>query len=150
MKAPVQRFALALGVVYLLVGVVGFFVTGFGDVVGDGDKALLGFDLNPFHNVVHLVIGAVLIAAARSEPAGVAAGVTLGTGAVLLIAAGAGFTNNMQLLSIDSATAADNGLHLVTGVAAVLFGVFGESRRVAPATAPATAARAADLRPMES
>jgi hypothetical protein len=149
MKAPVQRFALVVGAVYLLVGIVGFAVTGFSGLVANGDKALLGFDLNPFHNIVHMVVGAILIAAARSEPADIAAGVSLGTGAVLLIAAGAGFTNNLQLLSINSATAADNGLHLVTGLAAVLFGLLGAKPRPVPVPVPAATTRVADFRPAE-
>jgi hypothetical protein len=148
MKAPVQRFALVGGAAYLLGGIVGFAVTGFGGLVANGDQALLGFDLNPFHNIFHMIAGAILIAAARSEPADIAAGVSLGTGAVLLIAAGAGFTNNLQLLSINSAAAMDNVLHIVTGTAAVLFGIFGGKSHAAPVPAAATT-RATSLQPAE-
>ncbi len=53
-----QYLALVIGIVYLLVGVVGFAVTGFdGWTVHDHSQTLLVFAINPLHNVVHLVIG---------------------------------------------------------------------------------------------
>lgn len=142
MKAPVQRFALAFGAVYLAVGVLGFAVTGFAGFVENGDKAVLGFDLNPYHNIVHLVIGGMFFAAGRSPDVRVAAGVSLGTGAVFLIAAFGGFTNSMQLLSIDSATAPMNFLHLGTGVVAAGFGLLGLSARGAVGDRAGTGAAA--------
>jgi uncharacterized membrane protein YuzA (DUF378 family) len=53
-----QRLALTIGVVYLLVGAAGFLVTGFsGFAEHDHDQTLLGFAVNPLHNIVHLLIG---------------------------------------------------------------------------------------------
>lgn len=48
----------------------------------------------------------------------------IGIGAFLIMAAFIGFSGygTLEIISIDSAAAADNFLHLVTGVAAVTFG----------------------------
>jgi|tagenome__1003787_1003787.scaffolds.fasta_scaffold20723574_2 hypothetical protein len=52
---------LAFGIVYLAVGALGFAVTnGVGFAARQGDT-LMGFELNPLHNIVHLAIGAALV-----------------------------------------------------------------------------------------
>lgn len=120
-----QVFALVVGVTYLLVGVVGFAVTGFTGVTSDGADKLLVFDLNVFHNVVHLAIGAGFIAVSRLSDPTVTQGVVIGAGLVYVLAGLLGFLNQLQILSIDSELAADNFLHLFSGLAAVLFGLAG-------------------------
>lgn len=117
-------FALVVGVAYAFVGVVGFFVTGFEGVVQNGPDALLGFDLNPLHNVIHLAIGLGFIVASRLDPT-LAQGIVIGGGLVYLLAAVLGFVNNLQIISINDEVAADNFLHLVSGSAAVIFGLIG-------------------------
>ena len=67
----------------------------------------------------------MLVAAARSRYPQVASGTSLGVGVVLVLAAAIGFINHLQLLSIDSAVAADNFLHLITGLVAIGFGLAG-------------------------
>lgn len=58
-----QWLALVIGAVYLLVGVLGFFVTGFeGFAEHDHERTLLSFAINPLHNIVHLLIGLVGLA----------------------------------------------------------------------------------------
>ena len=53
-----QTLALVFGAIYLLVGIVGFFVTGFSDFFAhDTGKHLLFFEINGMHNVVHILIG---------------------------------------------------------------------------------------------
>ena len=123
LTTPVQAFAFVGGATYALVGLVGFLVTGPSGWLTNGNEALFGLDLNAFHNLFHLAAGLFLVAVAFVDPPDVAAGVSLGTGAVLLMAVGAGFANHLQILSIDAATAPDNFLHLATGVVAVFFGV---------------------------
>jgi hypothetical protein len=56
-RHPSQLLALGIGAVYTLVGLLGFVVTGLGDFAAEIDKTLLGFELNPLHNLVHLLIG---------------------------------------------------------------------------------------------
>ena len=72
--------ALALGLGYVVAGAVGFVVTGFSGFVVDTDERLLGLDLNVFHNIVHLAIGAALIAAAGLRNLAVTQGVLMGVG----------------------------------------------------------------------
>jgi ABC-type transport system involved in multi-copper enzyme maturation permease subunit len=57
-RHPAQWLALVIGAVYTLVGVVGFFVTGFDGFAEPSGELLLGvFEINPLHNIVHLIIG---------------------------------------------------------------------------------------------
>ena len=120
-----QQFALVVGVVYLVIGIAGFAVTGFTGITTDGQDKLLGFDLNVFHNFVHLAIGAGFIAVSRLADASITQGVVIGGGLVYVLAALLGFLNELQILSIDTEFAADNFLHLFSGLAAVIFGLLG-------------------------
>lgn len=120
-----QVFALIVGLVYLVVGLVGFAVTGFTGLTTNGDDALVGFDLNMFHNVVHLGIGLGFLAVSRLRDARITQGVVIAGGLVYVLAAALGFLNELQILSIDDELAADNFLHLVSGAAAVIFGLLG-------------------------
>jgi hypothetical protein len=62
-KHPAQYLALTIGVLFVLVGLAGFAVTGFdGFADPDGDLLLGAFEVNPLHNIVHVAIGAAGIA----------------------------------------------------------------------------------------
>ncbi len=52
-----QWLTLLVGLVYTAVGAVGVAVTGWDDIFGHSGERLLGLEVNPFHNVVHLAIG---------------------------------------------------------------------------------------------
>jgi hypothetical protein len=56
-RHPSQLLTLTVGVVYTLVGMAGFLVTSLEHFASETDKTLLGFEVNPLHNIVHLVIG---------------------------------------------------------------------------------------------
>ncbi|GHE09337.1 DUF4383 domain-containing protein [Klenkia taihuensis] len=60
-----QLVAGAVGAVYLLVGVVGFVLTGFSDFF-DHTETLLGFMVTPLHNTVHVVVGLAGLALAST------------------------------------------------------------------------------------
>ena len=129
-RTPAQLFALIFGAVYLLIGLVGFAVTGFDNFAtfspGDQDKLIL-FYINPLHNLVHLAIGAVWVAAAARHDTAKTA--NLGIGVVYLLVAVLGFLEVefvLELLNIkDGAGDPDNFLHLVSGAAGVFFGTVG-------------------------
>ena len=113
-----QMLALAFGAVYLLVGVVGFFITGFDGFASnrtDGNMdTLLIFMINPLHNIVHIVIGLAGIALSRTLAGARTYGwlLAVGYGAAFvygLIAAG----QDWDFLNIN---AADNVLHIATAV----------------------------------
>lgn len=55
---PSQYIALGLGIAFVLAGIAGFFVTGFDEFAdGNTEEKLLGLELNPLHNIVHLALG---------------------------------------------------------------------------------------------
>jgi hypothetical protein len=116
-----QQLALAFGVVYTLIGIIGFFLTGFGDFFGNAhgmpvehDETLLGFMINPMHNVVHILIGVAGIALSRS----LARARTYGW--LLAVGYGAAFLYGLFAVGKDwdflNLNWADNVLHLVTAV----------------------------------
>jgi len=110
-----RTLALVVGAVFLLVGVTGFFVTGFEDFAEHTDKTLLGFEINPLHNLVHVVVGIT----------GLLLSSTVSTARLFgwLLFAGYGATFVLGLLVADdpernflSLNANDNVLHLVSAL----------------------------------
>lgn len=122
-----QLFAVVVGVAYLAIGVIGFAVTGFTGGVLDGPDTLIGFDLNPFHNVVHIGVGLILLVTGSLRDPVIAQGALIGGGLVYLLAAVLGFLGGLEIISINSGDelALDNFLHLFSGLAAVTAGVVG-------------------------
>ena len=133
-RTPAQTFALVLGVVYLAVGIIGFAVTGFDGWFSESfNEELLIFPLNPAHNVVHLLIGAVWLWASRT--AATARAANLGIGIAYLAVFLLGLLGALKWLAIESGIdAPDQLLHLVTGGLAVYFGTAGAGTRARPAT----------------
>jgi hypothetical protein len=126
-RTPAQTYGLVFGAIYLLVGIIGFAFTGFSDfATGTTDKIII-FHVNPLHNLVHIALGAVLIAGSRTHASAKTANLVIGV--VLLVVALIGFIETpdkvLEWLNIHGATDADNFLHLITGAAAVYFGTAG-------------------------
>jgi len=134
-----QWLALVIGVVFLLVGIAGFLVTGFsGFSEHDESQTLLGFAINPLHNIVHLVIGVL----------GVSLWITSGSarifGWLLLIGYGAAFVYGLYAvddpgINYLNINEADNWLHLGSAIAGLLIAVWPARARVVqqPGTAEA-------------
>lgn len=128
-RTPAQTFALVFGAVYLLVGLVGFAVTGFDNFATftPNEEKLLIFSLNPLHNLVHIAIGAAWVASAARHDSARAA--NLGIGVVYLLVAALAFLEVdfvLELLNIREGSGdPDNFLHLVSGAASVFFGTAG-------------------------
>ncbi|MGH2736750.1 MAG: DUF4383 domain-containing protein [Actinomycetota bacterium] len=119
-RGPAQTFALAMGVVYLLIGVLGFFVTGFDNIAGRTySDELLIFSLNPLHNLVHLALGAAWLWGSRTRA--LARTVNLGIGAVLGLVTVLGALGALRFLAIEDLGAPDNFLHLITAALALYF-----------------------------
>ena len=126
-RTPGQTFALVFGAAYLLVGILGFFAasefTG-----GQTDDKLIIFPVNHLHNIVHLAIGGLWVAAARR--ADTARQANLFIGVAYLGVALLGFLHPGDfmhtLLNIHSSGDADNWLHLASGALALYFGTAGE------------------------
>lgn len=123
-RTPAQLFALVFGIVYLVVGLVGFAVTGFDSFAGKTfDEELIIFALNPLHNIVHIGLGAVWIGAAAKHATAKSANMLLGV--VLLLVFALGMAGVLEFLAIKDAGAADNYLHLATAALALYFGSVG-------------------------
>ncbi|WP_209440623.1 DUF4383 domain-containing protein [Streptomyces mutabilis] len=133
----VQQAALAVGAVFLLVGVLGFIpgVTTDYDTMKfaehHSEAKLLGlFQVSILHNIVHLLFGLAGIAMARA--ASTARAFLIGGGVIYLILWIYGL-----IIDHDSAAnfvpvnTADNWLHFVLGVGMIALGVL-LTRRTAP------------------
>lgn len=122
-KTLPQVFALAVGLVYIALGVIGFVVTGVSQFVGQTDTALLGvFYLNPFHNVVHLALGVIALIAALALTPPATEGVNFIFAGVLIVVAVLGYRGDLiELMSVPAGWDPDNLLHLVLGLVTLLF-----------------------------
>jgi uncharacterized membrane protein len=109
-----QTLALAFGAVYVLVGLLGFAVSGDVDFAGQEGASLLGFDVNGLHNIVHLLIGVALVVAAKTHA--IARGVNLTIGSVYVALALLGPVINDTAADIIGLNGADHVLHLASGV----------------------------------
>jgi Domain of unknown function (DUF4383) len=104
--------------VLVIVGIVGFLYNASFAIGSDAPRdALLGlFDINGWHNVVHLVSGVVGVAASRSPAA--ARAYAFGFGAVYVLVTIIGFASGdgSTIFGLIPINNADNFLHL--GIAA--------------------------------
>ena len=119
--SPNRLLATIFGGVYVLVGLLGFAVTGGVSLIATEGNLLLGlFAVNPLHNIAHLLIGAALLIAGLSN---VAAAKTVNTvvGAVYLLLGIVGFFLVGTALNILALNTADHFLHLASAI--VLLGV---------------------------
>jgi hypothetical protein len=109
-----QLLALAFGAIYLLVGIVGFLITGFDNFAGQTDETLIVFDINPLHNVVHLLIGVVGLALSRTLAGARTFGLLLAVGYGLAFVYGLfAVGQDWDILNLNWA---DNILHLSSAI----------------------------------
>ncbi|MDT0166350.1 DUF4383 domain-containing protein, partial [Actinotalea sp. AC32] len=125
-STPSRLLATVLGVVYLVVGAVGFAVTGGTGLASTEGATLLVFEVNPLHNVVHLAVGAALLVAARRSAAA-ARSTCLAVGAVYLLVGVVGLFLVGSPANLLALNGADNVLHLASAL--VLLGVALADRR---------------------
>lgn len=119
--SPNRLLATIFGGVYLLVGLLGFAVTGGVSFIATEGGLLLGlFAVNPLHNIAHLLIGAALLIAGLSNVAA-AKSVNTVVGAVYLLLGIVGFFLVGTALNILALNTADHFLHLASAI--VLLGV---------------------------
>ena len=136
-KTLAQVWAMTLGAVLVLVGLVGFLVEP-SFAVGDSAQrgTLILFDINGWHNVVHLLSGVVGLAMAGT--AARARLFSIGYGAVYVLVTILGFAvgDGGLLLSLIPINTADNLLHLAIAVTGIAIGL---SSPAVAARRPATA-----------
>lgn len=127
---PAQIYCLGIGAALLFAGVFGFFAdasfdtsgSGDADVAGNANGALqgdsfLGFEVNGWHNVVHILSGIVLIAAWRKRKS--AKTVALAFGVVYGLVTIIGLIDGNDVLGFIPVNAADNVLHLIISLAGI-------------------------------
>jgi hypothetical protein len=136
-QSPNRLLGVVFGIVYLLIGIAGFFITsGTGFVATSGPKLLGLFEINPLHNVAHLLIGAaVLIAAISGARSAKAVNTTIGAVYLLLGIVGlliAGGNNPVNILALNGA---DNVLHFATAVVLLAVGLGADRAVRSPKTA---------------
>jgi Domain of unknown function (DUF4383) len=112
-----QKVMPIIGAFYVAIGVIGMFITGFSNFVQNTDDKLIGFSINPMHNLVHFAIGAFLIIMSR-QTAATAEGACLGVGLFYVTAFVIGVVggNNLTIISMSGRGDLENFNHLVNGV----------------------------------
>ena len=125
-----ERVGPIIGAFYVTIGVIGFFVTGFDNFLRNTPEELLGFSVNPMHNLVHLAIGAFLILMSTRFGTAVAEGAVMGVGLFYIVAFVIGVTapDNLTIISMYGAGDLENLNHIVNGVLLLLVGLVSSVR----------------------
>ncbi len=146
---PAQWFCLLAGATLLLVGLLGFIADASFDVQGTGDgdggnangqlqgDSFLGFEVNGWHNVVHILSGLLLLSAFGKRTA--AKTIALLFGLVYAAVTIIGLIDGNDVLGLIPVNPADNVLHIALTLAAILSSLVSpRDEKLRTSTAPAT------------
>jgi hypothetical protein len=142
-SSPARLYALTVGAVLTIAGIIGFFYDASFDV-GDSlqSDAVFGIlEVNAWHNIVHILTGVLGLLAAGYA----ARTYALGLGLVYVVVAFLGFIEfgsgdlNDTILQFIPVNTEDNILHLALGVLGLAAGA-ATAKEVAPPRTTATAA----------
>src|SRR5919109_878942 len=127
--SPAALYALVVGAVLLIAGIIGFAYSASFGSPGEVDSVFGILDVNAWHNIVHIATGALGLLLFRTA----AREYALGLGAVYLVVAIWGFVigDGESILGFLPVNTEDNVLHAAIGIAGIAAGV----------TSPTTAAR---------
>lgn len=127
-----RKAAMAVGVVFLLIGVLGFTPLAF---ESDGVKKLLGlFEVDGTHNLVHILSGLVFLAASQRGRWARLAFQVFGVVYALVTVIGFMVGEHGSVLGLFHVNLFDNILHLVLAAAFLYLGFAGPQERDAEAT----------------
>ncbi len=131
-RTPAQTYSLVFGATLLAVGVLGFIANSSfgsgGDVQGSD---FIIFEVNGWHNLVHIASGLLGLALWRSAAGGRM--FALGFGAVYAIVTLWGFVDGNDVLSLIPVDTADNLLHLAISSLGLAAGLVSSSAPAHPA-----------------
>ena len=116
-----QTFCLAFGITLIAIGILGFLVSSNFDTGNalQGDELII-FEVNGWHNLVHIASGLLLVLAAPNGP--LAATVATAFGVVYALVTVWGFIDGNDVFNLIPVNTADNFLHLVLTAAALFVG----------------------------
>lgn len=126
-RTPAQVYAVVIGALLVVVGILGFFAdAGFGNLGTDveGDDFII-FEVNGWHNVVHIVSGVAGLALMGTAMG--ARAFALGFGAIYGVVTIWGFIDGNSVLWLIPVDLADNFLHLAISVAGIAAGLVSTS-----------------------
>lgn len=121
-----QRVGPLFGALYVTIGIIGFFVTGFDNFLANTNDKLIGFSINPMHNLVHLTIGAFLLSMVGGKfSAPTAEGAVMGVGLFYIVAfvIGTIAPDNLTIISMSGSGDLENFNHIVNGIALLTLGL---------------------------
>ena len=126
-QSPNRLLGIFLGVVYLIDGIYGFFLTSdTGFFATSGPKIADLFGTNPFHNVLHVAVGLALLIAGLVGPR-VSKGMNTTLGAIYLLVAVLGWilviAGGNVPLNILAINGPDNVQNFVTAVLLLCVGL---------------------------
>jgi Domain of unknown function (DUF4383) len=126
-RSPAQWFGIVIGATLVLVGLLGFLAEAKFDTSSGGDGGALDgenfilFEVNGWHNLVHLASGLFLLAlSGRHRTARTAA---LAFGAIYAVVTVIGLIDGKDVLGLIPVNPADNVLHVLLTVAALAAGL---------------------------
>lgn len=144
-RSPAQLFCLVVGATLVVVGLLGFLAEAAFDTSAGGDggavdgENLIIFEVNGWHNVVHIASGLFLLALmGRHHIARVAA---LSFGAIYGVVTVIGLVDGKDVLGLFPVNPADNVLHLL-----LTAGAFAAALAPAPEAARGEPTRSRDAR----
>ena len=128
-RAPSQYLALIVGLAFVGAGVLGFFITGFDDFFArDTNQFLLGLEINPAHNVVHLALGLLGLALWWTLSGARTYGAILFVGYAAAFVYGLFAVDNAEI-NVLSMNTADNWFHLASALVGLVIAVLPARRR---------------------
>jgi hypothetical protein len=121
-----KKSALVFGIIFIVVGLLGFV-----------NNPVIGlFNVNGLHDIVHIILGIILVWAAL-KMADKSAAALKWVGIIYLVLAIIGFIWGLGFVNVMAGNDPDNWLHLVLGIVLLAIGLAAKKGMAAPA-APMT------------
>ena len=141
-RTVAQTFCIVGGLTLVAVGILGFFFGGdsFNTGTNVQGEEFIAFEVNGWHNVVHIATGAFLLLMAATARAAITGAVVFGL--AYLVVTIWGFVDGSDVVNLIPVNTADNILHLTLTAAALLAaavaaGLLAKGERDRPGTAAA-------------